>query len=304
MESEIDTSPSSLPGVAPSAPAAPAAPTLSFDQVKNIELPAKKQEYSAAANAYYAALDAAKASGRTVIVKDGQVVEMKPSVSKTRLADGSFVNDTVPVPDSNLTALYNKMNSAKSAVDRMEGDLKDGIYGVAATVGKNLEASKTDEAEREFDDFVKRVKTIYNLQDSEQSYGMDAQQANIEGAAAQRKGLVAPGARTIWNETRPSPLYSMMVQDSTPDSAPLPDYRPAGTGLPGAGDFATSVPDYNPGKYSGIIGGYANGTLNPEEGIDPEIAWMIKMPDIPFDPHAPAVPVPKSWMQRGANRAQ
>jgi hypothetical protein len=125
-----------------------------------------------------------------------------------------------------------------------------------------------------------------------------------------RKGLLAPGAMIEFGDRRPSPLYSMMAREAQSTDQVLSDYRPArGFGLPGEGEFAPSEEVYD-NDYGGIIGGFAEGTLKPGQtfesldpnaGIDPEIAWMIGMPDIPFDMNAAPVPVPASW-QKGKQR--
>jgi hypothetical protein len=156
-----------------------------------------------------------------------------------------------------------------------------------------------------------KAKSIYALQDSEQDYGVRAAQSNMEQMQGVRKGLLAPGAMVEFGSQRPSPLYSMMAREAQSTDQVLPDYRPArGFGLPGEGEFAPSEDVPTPDDYGGIIGGYAEGTMRPGQtfealnanaGVDPEIAWMIGMPDIPFDMNAAPVPVPASW-QKGKAR--
>lgn len=95
------------------------------------------------------------------------------------------------------------------------------------------EGLKTAEVTRQLDDYIKRAKAVYDLQNSEQQQSMDAQDENMKLMKWEKdNGQLVPGA-SLYFTPPPSYRLSSALRSSVPDTV-APDYRgmAAALGLP------------------------------------------------------------------------
>lgn len=125
-------------------------------------------------------------------------------------------------------------------------DAQDELKYLSASQGSakswyDTEQDKTQEIERQYDDFKDRATTYSRLLGDEQDYGMRADDANVAAEAAVRKyGFTdAP----LYTHMPMSSSLSSILRPSLPDYV-RPDYRlNAAVGLPGPEGF--DDPDYD-----------------------------------------------------------
>lgn len=168
----------------------------------------------------------------------------------------------------------------------------------AARTYLDTESDKTSEVRRQFEDFVDRVKSLYSLQDSERKWAFDADAANTRNQQAMQEGAMAWGGNPIYGHERPGGRLSSILQPGIPKKVAA-DYRlNEAVGLPGGEGFV------DPNEYDRMyMSGYAAGTGLGDNGVDPDIAWLIGMPDFPNSnasrPHPGAIPTGYKWPQQG-----
>lgn len=284
------------------------------DYVKAAALPQARQDAFKAQQAWAALQD----SGQYIVGKDGTVykqVEKAPPTTGPDSLNLPVDTNGNPIPtytqgpiDQKATAIYKASLAADQRVSDINAALKAGIGGAATTAGSYVanESAKTDEAKKEFLDALDRMKAVYSLEDADQAYAMRAQDQNIQEEQAMKAGNLDFGMSSVFTGDRGIPAqdsYSNEIAKTVPAQV-TPDYQLGGSvGLPGQTNGFQPSDNQNTQVPLTSVHGYALGTpapRSPKDGVDPEIAWMIGMPDIFVDPKQPIPPQPESWKARAA----
>ena len=147
----------------------------------------------------------------------------------------------------------------------------------------DTENDKTAEITRQFNDFENRASALYDLQDSEQQYGMKADDQNAQNRLAIAKGALFSGETPVYLNDRPGALLSEILGPSLPDYV-SPDYRlNAAVGLPGAEGF--NDPQYDANGMP--IPQYAWGTESNRSRIEAIAYQYLHGPRFQDEPPAP-----------------
>jgi len=156
----------------------------------------------------------------------------------------------------------------------LESDNKQFIREAGAGAGRSYvdtEGDKQDEVTRQFKDFLARAKGTYDLMDSEQKYGMNADDQNIQNMAAARAGVADIGMFPVYGH-RLGPGLSSTIRPSLPNYL-SPDYRMnQAVGLGGPEGFDNANYDENGMPM------YADGTDPAMANIPPELLAMVGKP--------------------------
>ncbi len=150
-----------------------------------------------------------------------------------------------------------------------------------------LEEARSDEVSRQMKDALTRLNALYDMEDSDQSYAMNATQANLAQEKAWRSGAAdweSPGART-YVPSRPQREIEQALQQQLALSAPdtiMPDYGMAGTlGIQGRQGYDDQNFDFNQWYAKGTITAdelprYADGTYTNNPFLN------MQMPTLPW----------------------
>lgn len=142
-------------------------------------------------------------------------------------------------------SLFDEWQSALRDLDRETADAKaaKAAMGTARSY-LDTEEDKTKEITRQFKDFDARASLLYDLMGDEQSFAMNADDQNIQNAAAREKGYLFPGEGLSYTPYISGGPLSSILSPSLPDYV-RPDYRlNAAVGLPGPEGF--DDPQYTP----------------------------------------------------------
>ena len=161
----------------------------------------------------------------------------------------------------------------------------------AAAEYLKTEKLKTNEIERQFDDFVNRADAYYDTLGAEMDYNYGVDDQNAQNWDARQSG--AAGGR-VYGHLPQDGMLSGLIRQSLPDYV-RPDYRLNGAvGLPGEQGF--DDPDYDENGFPL----YAQGTANDMQaqvlagvdlrGVPPDLLPLIGKPSIPVAPPRPGMP--------------
>ncbi len=244
--------------------------------------------------------------GETLVDADGKRYKLTTEMVKTE--GGRFLDPNLNAALRNAEKNGNLANSPKVKFGETSrfgssgsgssgsGSGSGGSSGGAVRSYLDIEADKTAESTRQYNDFIKRVEDIYGIQNAERDiqkqdrdWAFDGDKHNVEMESAARKGLIGSEMYTFGAAARPGNLsrnndgqrLSDMIRSTIPSEIPS-DYRlNDAVGLPGAhgtdyDKLYGSMSDFGP------IGGYADGSVLPSMS--------------PAQPPAPQLPGPRSTM--------
>lgn len=179
-----------------------------------------------------------------------------------------FKKNNIDVPvdavhDAGLTQLIYEADYERSRLGK----------GQASTAGAYMasETDKANEVTRQFEDFLKRAKGVYDLRDSEQQFAMRADDQNAQNMKNAREGLITyPGAYTV---PTMDTAYSRILAPTVPESV-KPIYNLNGAvGLPGPEGFndaqynsTTGAPLTQTPAIPKELWGSSNPVLNTKDG--------------------------------------
>lgn len=181
------------------------------------------------------AVDAAKAAAAAYADSKGYDDLRKQQMISSAAEDAANSEYTPdPIGSQYLTSLNDaELELKRAAEDAAEAKrLQGSVKSYAAS-----EQDKSAEITRQFKDFDARADSLYNLMDAEQSYGMNADDQNIQNMKAQRDlGMaITPGG--YYTKPYMQDSLSSILAPSLP-SYVRPDYRQnASVGLPGPQGF-------------------------------------------------------------------
>lgn len=140
------------------------------------------------------------------------------------------------VPDTEADRLIGEVNTYKNWRDRFNEYVKSDFYGVETATRSYLDTEKdrAGEAQREFTDFVSRVKTMFDFEDSSRSYAMAAEDQNAQNwANADQNPLW--GGMQIYSTDRPSQANRNFADEigETLEGREPPDFYSLDHAIPG-----------------------------------------------------------------------
>lgn len=287
-------------------------PQIPVDTVKNTLIPAAWTDAARASSAW----NEYQTANPTVKIDKTNGIAYKLVATQGSSIDenGNPVPEYKQVQDPVGTSLLQWEQDAKQKLSDYQSGLKYALGAGGATAESYLtsEGRKTSEVKRQLEDALTRMKAVYDLENNDQSYAANAIKNNVEQQQAMQAGLMDFGMSNVFLPNRPHVgNYADIIARTVPGDV-MPDYRLNGAvGLPGGEGFPTSFASQQPVASAGgesppedwTLGarGYAGGT-GPALGamaVDPEIAWMVGMPDIPIHMNTPTPQPPASWFPQG-----
>lgn len=195
--------------------------------------------------------------------------------------------ETKGVYDAAATSVYAPLYRLEQEEKLLEDAISSKYFGAQEAGMSYVESEKLkqDEAKREFTDAVARIKALYDFQDQEGDWMQENAESNAQRITDINAGKADRGSSIIKpTYMAPGTRYSDVIEPSIPGKVPPYYSMSQAVGLEGEEGLGGGISGYAKGTSFATLpssmGSEQTGFKSPG-GIDPEIAWMIGMPDVP-----------------------